>query len=326
MRVRWIACGILCALAGAARAELHFANPTVELGEVRGGNLLAQRFAFVNEGPEKVEITGLHASCGCLKPRLDPLVYQPGDKGELVMEVNPLTQSAGDHAWTVQVSYRLGGETREQSVRVTGKIVGEVQVQPAALTVFTDHELSHTLTVTDIRSKPLKITEATTTSRYLRARVGQPERDDKDHWTCRVTLEAGEDLPEGRHEEWLVLKTSDADYADLRIPVTLVKRPKERLTATPDLVTLIVPRDRPPPTRLIVLRDQEDRPVEIDRVDTDDPALTCHWSEGASTPAAVRVRIDAKGLREGPLHSAIHIHVKKPFATSISLPVRAEIP
>src|SRR5262249_41785901 len=106
MRIHWIACGILCVLAAAARAELHFAKLTVELGEVRG-KILAQRFAFVNEGPEKVEITGLHASCGCLKPRLDPLVYEPGNKGELVMEVNPLSQSAGDHTWTVQVSYRL---------------------------------------------------------------------------------------------------------------------------------------------------------------------------------------------------------------------------
>src|SRR5205807_404185 len=142
-------------------------------------------------------------------------------------------QSAGDRAWTVDVSYRAGGELKQQTVRLTGHIIAEVQVQPAALTVFTDHALEHTLIVTDIRAKPLKITAARASASYLKPRIGDPSRDEQGHWKCRITLEVSADCPEGRHEERLDVITSDPDYPDLRIPVVVVKRAKQRLTVTP---------------------------------------------------------------------------------------------
>jgi hypothetical protein len=324
---RWVlAIGLLPALPIATRAELRLAETTISLGEVRGGMPIARRITFTNDGPEKIEITGLHASCGCTKPRLEKLTYAPGDKGELLLEINTLSQSAGDHVWTVQVTYRTGGELHEQTVRLTGRIIAEVQVQPAALTVFTDHALEHTLIVTDIRANPFKLTEARASASYLRAQIGEPSHDDRGHWTCAVKLEVSADCPEGRHEERLDLKTSDPDYAELRIPVIVVKRAKQRLTATPNPVVLTVPPGQPAATRLIVVRDEHGEAVVIDSVEADDAALTCTWSEGAYTPGAVRVRLDPKALREGGLHSAVHIHISKPIETTLTVPVQASAP
>jgi hypothetical protein len=330
MAMRCLCCAVLgigfaFASSAAVRADLHFAQTTIAVEDIRGG-ILSRRFAFTNDGPEKIEITGLHASCGCTRPRLETLAYSPGDKGELVMEINTLTQSAGDHAWTVQVTYRAGGELREQTVRLVGHVVAEVQVQPAALTVFTDHPFEHTLVVTDTRAKSLKIAEVRASSPYLKPHVGEPSHDDKGRWTCSVKLEVGGDCPEGRHEERIDLITTDPDYADLRVPVIIVKQTKQRLTAAPDPVVLSIPAAQPAPSRLVVIRDHDEQPVVIDRVEADDAALSCTWSEGPNTPGAVRVRIDPKQLREGGLHSAIHIHISKPLETTLTVPVQATVP
>jgi hypothetical protein len=317
---------LLTSASQSVRADLHFTKPEIDAGEVHSGDLLARKFTFVNEGPAAIEIVGLHASCGCLKPRLDPLKYAPGAKGELTLEINTLSQSAGDHAWLVNVAYRAGDELREQTLRLTGHVVREVQVLPAALTVLTDHPVEHTVVVTDLRGKALKITEARVSSGHLRAVVGEPFRDDDGHWACKVKLEVGADCPEGRNEERLDLATSDPAYPDLRIPVTVIKRAKQRMSATPNPVILDIPRGQPTPTRLVLIRDSEDQPVEIDRVDADDGAITCQWAKGESTPGAVRVRIDAKKIGDGGLQSAIHIHVVRPVETTLTIPVRAREP
>jgi hypothetical protein len=316
----------LIAGAGPVRADLHFAQSTVDAGEVHSGDLLARKFNFVNEGPDAVEITGLHASCGCLKPHLDPLKYAAGAKGQLTLEINTLSQSAGDHAWQVNIAYRAGGELREQTLRLTGQVIRDVEVLPAALTVLIDHPIEHTVVITDFRAKPLKITEARASSPHLRPAIGEPFHDANGHWACKVKLEVAADCPDGRHEERLDLATSDADYPDLRIPVTVIKRPKQRLTATPDPVVLDAPRGQTMPTRLILVRDADDQPVEIERVEADDSCLSCQWSQGSNTPGAVRVRIDAKRLPEAGLRSALHIHVSKPVETTLTVPVRIGVP
>jgi hypothetical protein len=205
---------------------------------------------------------------------------------------------------------------------LTGHVVREVQVLPAALTILTDHPVEHTVVVTDLRAKPLKVTEARATSPHLRPVIGEPYRDEDGHWACKVKLEVGAGCPEGRNEERLDLFTSDADYPDLRIPVTVIKRAKQRLTATPNPVILEAVRGQAIATRLILIRDAEDQPVEIDRVEPDEAALKCQWSKGENTPGAVRVRIDATNLPEGGLRSAVHIHVSKPVEATLTVPVR----
>jgi hypothetical protein len=317
---------LVIAGANAARGDVHFTQPTMDAGEVHSGDVLVRKFTFVNEGPDAVEITGLHASCGCLKPRLDPLTYEAGAKGALMLEINTLSQSAGDHAWLINVAYRAGGELREQTLRLTGHVVREVQVLPAALTVLTDHPIEHIVVVTDLRTKPLKVTEARTTSPHLRTVIGDLYRDEDGHWACKVKLEVGADCPEGRNEERLDLITSDADYPDLRIPVTVIKHAKQSLTATPNPVVLEVMRGQAIATRLVLVRDSDDQPVEIDRVEADEPALICQWSKGENTPGAVRVRIDSAKLPEGGLRSSIHIHVSKPVEATLTVPVRVAAP
>jgi hypothetical protein len=303
-----------------ARADLHFVQPVVELGDVRGGMLVPRRFAFVNQGPETIEITCLRASCGCLKPRLETRVYKPGDKGELLVEINPLSQSGGNHLWTVQVAYCRGEEVREQTLKITGRIIAEVAVQPASLTMLIDHARQDTLTLTDVREQPLPIVKLQTTSTHLHVRGTEPTRDEHGHWVRTLTLEVDADFPEGRHEETLEIFSSDPEYREMRIPVTVEKKARQRFSVTPNPVRLNGTPGQAGPSRLLLVREREDLPVEIESVEVDDPAIHCEWSHGPSTPATVRVRLDPSRAAAGP-QSVLHIHLSQPVRETVQVPI-----
>src|SRR5262249_18026760 len=154
-----------------ARADIVFDEPHANAGMVKTGNVLSHQFHFINQGPETVEVTEARASCGCLSPRLEKRVFQPGDEGILQLEVNTLSQSAGLHNWHVYVTFRCGSIVREMSLQLSAQMVTEVTVQPASLTVFADSGVSHELLVTDSRPRPLSIFGVRASSPKLKARV-----------------------------------------------------------------------------------------------------------------------------------------------------------
>src|SRR5262245_12700627 len=125
-------------LAGPARADLRFAETRADAGEARTGIPLCHRFDFVNDGPEPVEITDIRAGCGCLVPRWEKRKYRAGERGTVVMEVNTLTPAPGPHTWQFQVRYRCGEAVREIPLKLSARLVAEISVRPAALTVIAD--------------------------------------------------------------------------------------------------------------------------------------------------------------------------------------------
>ena len=110
LRVGMPALALLPALQGVpARADLTFAQPLATVGQVRSGTALSHTFHFENPGPGAIEVTEVRGSCGCLTPILEKRVFQPGETGDLLLEVNTLSQSAGGHHWRVFFSYAGGG-------------------------------------------------------------------------------------------------------------------------------------------------------------------------------------------------------------------------
>jgi hypothetical protein len=212
--------------AGAARAELRFAAVRADLGEVRSGAKLGHTFTFVNTGPGPVEIVEARPSCGCLRPRLERTRYQPGERGTIPLEVNARGESAGPHIWRLQLLYREGGQAREATLEVAARVITEVTLQPAALTLIAGGPVAQDILLTDLRPRPLTLRQLSTSAPYLQARAGERVRDGLGHWVYRIRLEFSGDCPEGRHDEALILYTDDADYGELRLPITLVRRPR----------------------------------------------------------------------------------------------------
>jgi hypothetical protein len=308
-----------------ARGDLRFREPVMDLGEVRTGPPVAQRFAFANQGTHTIEITELRASCGCLTPHLAKLNYSAGEEGVVELEINTLSQAPGPHTWSVRVHYRSEGVHYETTLQLRARLISEVVVQPAALIVYADQVAKHEVTLTDLRARPLSITEVRASSPKLRPELAEPARDSQGHCIHTIHLDVVADYTEGRHDEVLAIYTDDPDYPEFKIPLTILQRSPQRLTALPAEVTLRAAQGQPIPSRIVLVRDTDDQAVTVEQVVADDPAIICQWAPGPNTMATVKIRVDPTRVPSGGLHSAVHVQISKPVTETITIPVTCEV-
>jgi hypothetical protein len=302
-------------------AELECPQAVVDKGEVRSGLSLSHRFAFCNRGPEAVEITDVRPSCGCLAPKLGKRSFQAGESGELLLEVNTLTQPAGLHSWRITLGYKSGEIEKELSLYIRARIVTEITVEPPSLAIYTDSAISHEITVIDRRTEPLIVRAVPTSSPYVRTNLGELHRDDAGHWRRTIRVEVLADCPEGTHMETLRICTSDPLYSELKVPFTIFKRAHRQVSATPASVVLSQPANQPLPARIVLLSAVEDREVHIDRIESDHPAIDCHWAQGPGHQATLKIRVDRKQIPGDRLRAAVHVHLSQPAAETIDIPV-----
>ncbi len=322
-RVPWrLVVGTAVLVSGAARAELHIEPALAQAGTVRRGPPLSRTFTLTNRGAAPVEIIGARAGCGCLTPRIDRRTLAPGESAPVVLEVNTLSQAAGEHTWACQVYYQSGGQPSEAMLRVSGRVLAEVTVEPTAVTLSATGAVRREILLTDHRARPLTVTAARGSSPHLRAEVRPPHRDERGQAAYRIELELTADCPEGRHEEVLSLYTDDPSYAELKVPVTVHKRARQRVTASPPEVTLTADAA----SRLVLLRDADDQPVVVEGVTADDPAVVCRAAQGQNGPAAVRVSVDRGRVAGKELRTAVRVRVIKPAAQTVVVPVTFNLP
>jgi hypothetical protein len=207
------------------------------------------------------------------------------------------------------------------TLQLSARVVTEVTVQPASLTVFAEGAVGHELLLTDLRPTPLAIAEVRTTSSKLRPRVTEQYRDGFGHLVRRINLEVADDYPEGRHDEVLDILTNDPAYKDLRVPVTVVKRSRQRCVARPESVTLTPATGQTLASRLVQIRDNDNEPIEIDQVTADSAALGCQWARGANGLATIRITADLRQIPAAGLRGTITLHIKKPTVQELTIPV-----
>jgi hypothetical protein len=303
------------------RAELECTQSIVDKGEVKSGLPLSHRFHFINRGSEAVEITDAHPSCGCLAPKLEQRRLQPGESGELLLEVNTLTQPAGLNNWRITLRYKSGGIERELPLYIRALVVTELTVEPPSLAIYTDSAISHEITVIDRRTEPLIVRAVPSSSPHVRTHLGQLRRDGAGHWRRTIQVEVMEDCPEGTHTEMLRICTSDPLYSELKVPFTIVKRARRQVSAAPASVVLSVPAGQPLPSRIVLLSTEDDREVRIDRIESDHPAIDCRWAQGPGHQATLKIRVDSNQIPGDRLRAALHVHLNRPAAETITIPV-----
>lgn len=305
---------LFAALAPLAAADVRFVAPCAEVGAVRAGVPLTHVFVFTNDGSEAVTLTELRPGCGCLQPRVHKRVFAPGERGEIFLEMRMLGQAAGPHRWDLTVAYTDGATSREQKLEVSGNVITEVSVQPAAVTLCGEGPLTYDVRLTDLRDFPLAITSVTTTTPSLRVQAAHLEHDALGHWTARIRLETVGGLPEGRQEEFLTIYTSDPLYSELKIPVTLIHRASTTLSATPAEVMLSAG------PRLVRLRDSQGRPVVIERATVEDARVVCTWAAGPDNDATLRLQADRATTADG-LQTRVLVEVSSPVRQVVTIPV-----
>jgi hypothetical protein len=314
----------LCWPAGIVHAELVCPQPVVQLATVKAGVPLVQRYRIINSGPEPIEIVKLHSSCGCLSPHVDRRTLEQGEQTEVALEVNTLTQGTGPHTWRVQVFYREGMVERELALYLSAQVLQEIGVHPPSLTIYTDIPLEPTLTLLESRPQPLTIT-AVQAPGHVAARIDEPHQDDSGRWVRTVHLQVLGDHPTGRHEQRLHLRTSDPVYADLAIPITVVKRSADQVRATPSSVQLSAEGGQPVPSRIVLFGCESDLPVRIEQVDVPDRAIRCTWVPGPGPRSTLRIQIDREQIVGDTLRSTIRIHFLEPRPQTLDLPITCTV-
>jgi hypothetical protein len=313
---------VVALLVAAPPEPFQVAQPSIDAGEVRVGPTLVRRFAFVNAGAEPLTVTGLTASCGCATPALPQRTYRPGERGELALEVNTLSQPAGANRWAVRVAYRCGDHTGGLTLELTARLVREIDITPAAL-MFQGHgAVTASVSIQDTRLRPFRVESLATSAPYLKAvdrRGFAYVRDTGSELrVCNwdILVEVAADCPEGRHSETITVTTDDPVYRTIKLPVTIIREPKRKVTASPARLTLVAGG-----SAVVQLRGADGQAVQVEAIEASVPALTGRWAAGPGNFATVRVRLDRAQWRGEMLTGEVRVRLREPAGETIVIPV-----
>jgi hypothetical protein len=127
------------------------------------------------------------------------------------------------------------------------------------------------------------------------------------------------DCPEGQFAESVTIATDDPDYREIKVPVTIIRPPKRRVTAAPARLTL-----PPGGSALVQLRAADGTPVQVEAIESSSPALTHRWAAGPGNLATVRVGVDratAAGARDGE----VRVRLRAPAGEMVVIPVAMRV-
>ncbi len=311
--MRIVAIVMMLAFPAFASAQLRFTQPSVDLRELRGGPSYAQRFDFINDSTQPIEITDFRLGCGCLQPVLDKRIYQAGEKGTLVMNVRTLGQQDGPRTWRAHVQYRHGDKLLETGLVVAAVLRSEVTVEPSILAMTIETTLRQEVTIRDLRATPMKIVAVLASSPALRV-MTQPIGNG----ATKVIIEvSATSLKTPRQEETLNIYSDDPNYRHLQVPITLMKTTRADVSATPERVEIIGAG-----SQLVRLRSASDLAVRIDKAEANHPGIKCTWAAGPGNDTTLKISADAsaQGL---PMSTTprVHISFAQPAGATLIIPI-----
>ena len=279
-----------------AADPLVAAQTNIDAGNVFIGQPLVRRFSLRNNGPNSLTVTGVQASCGCAAPTLSRRTLGSGESAELALDVNTLSQPAGPVRWSATVNWRAGQTEGRTVLELTAQLIREIDIEPASLAFVAAPGLCHEIVLTDRRPKPLAITGVRTDTPGLRAELLP---------NGRVRVGVTDSCPEGVTADTLRIATDDPKYPELRVPVTVNRKPAAKVTAVPARVTLAGG------SVLVQLRGA-DAPIQIERIEAGHPALTARWAPGPGSFATLRIGIDRSKWDGRELESEVKVWLVAP--------------
>lgn len=318
---------LLAATIGAEPGPLVVESPAVDLGEVRANKPLVHTFRLKNAGPGALTITEVAGVCGCVRHSLGARALRPGDTTDLTVGINLLTQPEGPNTWKLAVRYTTGEPATAGApvVQIAARVKKDVTVEPVALILSAEKEITGALTVLDRRGKPLTVTGVRMGLKDVRAEV-KPATESAGHRSQRIELTVADACPVGQHADEVCIDTDDPDYKELRIPLRVIKKaPATGAQVIPGGATLRFARDQTAASALLRLRNADDKDVVVEKAEADHPAVSCKWAAGPGAMTTLRVIVDLKELRAAGV-GVVTVHLKRPAAETILIPVSWTVP
>lgn len=316
---------LLSALAvGQPPATFHAPAPVAAKGDVKAGPPLVHTFDLVHNGNGTVTVTKIEAGCGCLRQTLASQVLQPGQKTQLEIEVNTLTQPDGANRWQVTVGYRVEApgaapQAGELLLQITANLSRDVAVSPPQVAFSTAGEASQVLVVSDKRAKPLTVTKAASSSPHLAVEVAPVANAPGQPRTQSVTVKLAANAPPGHRDEVVVLYTDDATCPELRVPVRVLKRAAGGVAVTPEAVNLRLAAGQTEGSALVQLRSTDGKAVSVAGAESDLPGVSVKCSTGSGPVATVRITVP-EAVAAKPGRCTVRVRLGEP-AGEVAIPV-----
>ncbi len=313
---------------------LQPAGPTaIDRGTARTGPSLTASLTLTHRGgPGTVTVTAVEASCGCTAPTVTSRRLRPGDATTFTLSVNTLTQPAGVHTWRGTLRYRFTPDDAkatphdfDATLAVKADLVREVSVTPPVLAISTATEARHTLTVTDIRAKPLTIRAATTASPHVALTV-RPAATADGVTTTAVELHVTPDYPAGSSQETITFTTDDPTCPELRVPVRIVKRHPDALVPSPELAVVRFSPGLAAASTLVQVRSPARGLLRIEAADCDHPAVGVKFAAASGLVGTLRVVVDRAKADGRPGEALVRVRFAEPAGTTLTLPVQWSFP
>ena len=208
------------------RPALAFDQYAVDLRTIRPTTVQSAYYTFQNRGAEPVRITKITPSCGCLTPQLQGArdnVIDPDSRGRIEFRMQPANSTPGPHDYTVNVEY-TDPDPREIQLLLKLVIPQTMWVDPPALIAY--HPKGSTPTeqdfiVSDGRGGAFELTDVSIDTDLVEVAIGESSRSPTGVFQQSVRVVVAGELPSGRKQYLLRIKTSDRNVTELRVPILL---------------------------------------------------------------------------------------------------------
>lgn len=300
-----LACLLWIAMPHHAWAQLTFQPAIIDLGDVKAGQVFAHTIQVTNTTSSAITVQELKSSCGCIRPVLEPSSLAPGATGTLKLDINTLASNPGPTTFGVKLRYPEASQIKEQQFIITARIIQEIVVTPTAITCYGEKPRPQIITILDKRATVLQPVKLERTSPYLNAEWIQPaQATPQPQFALQVSVR--EDLPAGRHDHEVIIYTSDATYPVLRVPISIVKKPKARFVVSPYLVTLSPTVSA---SRNVTIRDQHGEGVHIERMEAS-PGVQASLATQNAASVTLTVSLEKQLPREAPFDAEVRVFLK----------------
>lgn len=304
LRMALVICGMALSLPS-VRAQFTFDPPTIDLGDVKAGQVFSHQIKVTNSSNSAITVQELKSSCGCIRPVLEPMSLAPGATGLLKLDINTLVSNPGPTTFGVKLRYPEGAGLKEQQYIITGRINQEIIVTPTAITCYGEKPRPQTITILDKRATPLKPIKLERTSPYLDVEWVKPaQAEPQPQYALKVSVR--DDLPTGRHDHEVVIHTDDPTYPVIRVPISIVKKAKARFVVSPYLVTLSASISA---SRSVTIRDQHGQGVPIERCEVS-PGITVAMASQAAASVTLTVALDKAVPKDAPFDAEVRVYLQ----------------
>lgn len=229
------------------------------------------RFRFYNAGEQPVQIGTIERSCGCLGQQLSRDQVDPGESGEILLQIQTASESPGPKEFWAVVHY-TDPHPRQVKLILNVEIPEQqVTVQPKALLFYqlgTD-PVTQTVTVSDFRDQKLTVTnvecslELIETGEIRRIR----QRSMVQH-ELEVTIPGK--VMAGQHRGVMTFHTDDAAFPRIVVPIFIqgpAEEASQQVQIDPGILRIANHFPEPQSLKLIVSREVLNPPLVVERAD-----------------------------------------------------------